>query len=144
MDVNGDNINDQWQDRFDFYNMCSILKYLVGGYGGGELESQLQWEEVENQPLLKAATLIFPFSWVVDFFFLPPCSSLIGPHLLPMSLSINDSARNGLKCFHLSVSECSPTYGSKLITLHVWSDMMIMKLKCSLSAQIWCSFHPAV
>lgn len=53
-----------------------------------------------------------------------------------MSLSINDSARNALKCFHLSVSECSPTYGSKLITLHVRSDTMIMKLKCGLSVYI--------
>lgn len=74
-----------------------------------------------------------PFSQVMDLF-LSPCSSLIRPHLLPMSLSINESARNGLQCFDLSVSECSPTYRSKLIILHVLGDVMIMKLKCDLSA----------
>lgn len=52
--------------------------------------------------LVKAARLIFPFSWVMDLF-LSPCSSLIGPHLLPMSFSINDSAREALKCFYLSL-----------------------------------------
>lgn len=74
-----------------------------------------------------------PFSQVMDLF-LSPCSSLIRPHLLPMGLSINESARNGLQCFDLSVSECSPTYRSKLIILHVLGDVMIMKLKCDLSA----------
>lgn len=44
-----------------------------------------------------------------------------------MSLSINDSARDALKGFHLSVSECSPTYGYKVITLHVRREVMIMK-----------------
>lgn len=76
--------------------------------------------------LLKATRLIFP-SPSGDGLILSQCSSLIGPHLLPMSLSINDSARDALKCFHLSVSECSPTYGSKVITLHVRREVMIMK-----------------
>lgn len=66
--------------------------------------------EVKGGPqinlFMKAARLISPFSPVMDLF-LSPCSSLFGPHLLPMSLSINDSARDALKCFHLSVSECS-------------------------------------
>ena len=83
--------------------------------------------------LLKATRQIFTITQVMDLF-LSPHLSLIEPHLFFVSLRINDSARNGLQCLQLSVSESS--LRSKLITLHVQSDMMIMKSKCSLSAHI--------
>lgn len=88
--------------------------------------------------LLQANRQIRPVTQVMDLF-LSLCSSLIETHLFPMILSINDSARNCLKCFRLCVSECS--LGLRPITLHVWCRMMMIKSKCGLSTFIWC-FQP--
>lgn len=96
--------------------VCIISNCGIVFLKGNILKCSLSCKDAKGGKRIKTNTLCisrgsrisFPFQ-SDGFFFLSPCSSFIGPHLLAVSFSINNSASKALKCFHLSLSDGSST-----------------------------------
>lgn len=98
-----------------------ILKTIFFHIPFLELRDLQKTETKNNLCIGRGRGISFPFQ-PDDGFCFPSRSSFIGPHLLAVSFSINDSASEALKCSHLSLSDGTSTPKS---LCYVWCDSAI-------------------